>query len=658
MLANPYTLPPLILPLPKVQDINVTSLHKKPIVREDYKIGSSLKALLEYKPTDIGYIDNNEKIKVVITVAGLNADEKQNRSRESIRMNYSVQLDEFKESVYTLDNKTVALEDITKLKAKSKAHINKWLKLVKLKYKVHIYKILRKTKWLNNKSIKQALKNADSSFSVSLTKLEIQKFYKNFKGIVLGIDLPMHIQNSEAKTDNLASAMQATNINPDALRYSNSKGSGINIYINEIHNCPSPNIILFQNKNNYTKEKDVFGAYVATKYISNHSILVGGIIRKVSPQAHLYCNSMNQNINESNYSNPFPKDNLNIDIESYSFNAYDNEENPNDPSIKDNVFEYNREYQTIDEKFDNHVIQTGNVVFVSAGNKNSKDKNPNNYVLSPAKALNVITVGNYDPSTYNINQNGNATSSYQDPSTKNQKPEISAPGTNMGIDYVYKEVPNQPIGIKYIEYNITDSGTSFSTPFAAAFAANAMSSNISELKNAISPAAIMKAFMIANATKNIGGGHDRVGEGGIDFHTVRFNTKLIAEIDSTNVNQDFPLIGSNSSGSWYCNTEHNISISSSKSEARFVISWLNDGTYIKSHNKTQMDFDLHIYGPGKFDYSPDKFYYGLHNVDKDSYAMVKFNPTVSGLYTAFICMKKYPSTSPQVKLGYVVTTKD
>ncbi len=221
----------------------------------------------------------------------------------------------------------------------------------------------------------------------------------------------------------------------------------------------------------------------------------------------------------------------------------------------------------------------------------------------------------------------------------------------MGIDYTYSKSKYPFPGTDSTDYNITDSGTSFSTPFSAAFAANAMSSNISELKNAISPAAIMKAFMIANATKNIGGGHDRVGEGGIDFHTVRFNTKLIAEIDSTNVNEDFPPLGSNSSGSWYCNTEHNISISSSKSEARFVISWLNDGTYIKSHNKTQMDFDLHIYGP-------DGFHYGLHNKDEDSYAMVKFNPRVSGLYTAYICMKKYPSTSPQVKLGYVVTTKD
>ena len=85
-------------------------------------------------------------------------------------------------------------------------------------------------------------------------------------------------------------------------------------------------------------------------------------------------------------------------------------------------------------------------------------------VLAPAKALNVITVGNYDDSTENsYGYIIHSTSAFVDPEGGYTKPEISAPGTNIDYDpgMVRDTIPN------YKALPVVETGTSFSSPFAA-----------------------------------------------------------------------------------------------------------------------------------------------------------------------------------------------
>jgi hypothetical protein len=111
-------------------------------------------------------------------------------------------------------------------------------------------------------------------------------------------------------------------------------------------------------------------------------------------------------------------------------------------------------------------------LFISAGN----DAGP---VGSPGKSHNALTVGAYDDTTDTIGD----FSSWINPATGAMKPEILAPG--VGLDFA------GGLG--------TDSGTSFATPLAAGMAA----SNISYKTAMKKHPALIKASMLAMATKSI-----------------------------------------------------------------------------------------------------------------------------------------------------------
>ncbi|MCL2281200.1 MAG: S8 family peptidase [Dehalococcoidia bacterium] len=106
-------------------------------------------------------------------------------------------------------------------------------------------------------------------------------------------------------------------------------------------------------------------------------------------------------------------------------------------------------YTTFDRDVDKKISNLGVTFVVASGNQVPLDPNnpndpanPDNYVMSPGKAFNAITVGNADtksnPTTvrtspYQIYTATRGSSSYiQTPANPN-KPDISAPGTNISI---------------------------------------------------------------------------------------------------------------------------------------------------------------------------------------------------------------------------------
>jgi hypothetical protein len=339
----------------------------------------------------------------------------------------------------------------------------------------------------------------------------------------------------------------------------NTKGLGVSIYYSDA-TCQSKNNLSLTVHDGYLAPQQ--GHYQVVEpanhrydYIeqpnSNHTKVVTGILSTVSNDASLYCNSTtyigdDNNIFDTWYTNVLPADDNiktnKLNIESYSLNRY-----------KDAATE--TRYFPMDRVFDEHVFTHRKVpIFIAAGNIHVDATNTN--VLSPAKAFNVITVGNYyrnDSGSFSINKS----SRYTNPTTGTrsyQKPEISGPGT----DFLYNNSPGYGL----------DSGTSYATPFAAGIAANLMSYN-GFYKD--SSAALVKAAMIAGATDPVYGGYIKTGEGGIDMLTTSRELTNAAWWYDQNPTRPFSenVNGRQCFSAWTVNLK-------ADHEARFVISWLNN----------------------------------------------------------------------------------
>lgn len=280
--------------------------------------------------------------------------------------------------------------------------------------------------------------------------------------------------------------------------------------------------------------------------------------------------------------------------------------------------------------------------------------------MSPAKALNVITVGNYDDDQSTMIGNAyviDSTSAYKDPFGGYSKPEISAPGTNieyndryleeMGNNAPRTEDPDNYLEVDGIwyekkEYKVLDTGTSFATPFAAAFAANAMSNN-RDLE--LGGAALMKAHLIASATNPVVGdkGIDGLtnpvsyaGEGGIDYessHGALFNRS----VKSNNRADIFKNIG----GGWQCNKESTFTPVKGK-RYNAAISWISSGDYTLSHQKSELDLNLYITDNNNWYYINDTL---------SSYEKVDFTAQTNGLHTVYICKMRDDEPTTPINFG-------
>ncbi len=464
--------------------------------------------------------------------------------------------------------------------------------------------------------MEQTLEQGSSAVSLTLSYEKIIDLIKKESSIISSIGLPKKDEKLS-----MSSAIDATELTY-FVNYSGSgaRGAGTKIYYREAGLCSRPEYIdttLYSTING--------GSFNSGNIVSdiNHSVLVGGILHTISPEAQILC----MDYRNRSYTNPFSTETENATLENHSW-ASPNEE----------------EYTDIDRLFDNKVYTSRRMIFVAAGNRNASI---NDYVTTPAKALNVISVGNYidTVSPYEMNKNNSYTSSYVNSDIGNEKPEISAPGTNIN----YSTPSFWLLGNENESETVIDSGTSFASPHAAAFAANYISGteNSSEFLRTNKSPALLKSLMIASATNPISDGVARAGEGGVNFDIAYNNWQFMEnwyDPDGTEpIPNDYPY-------SICTSVYSSLSLTQNMGEtARFALSWLNDGDFIMQHGYTGFDLRLLVQRN-----SDGHFFYNNLSAGNNAYDSLEIsNPNDS--YDIYVCRLRNDDPDIHLDMGITVT---
>lgn len=427
------------------------------------------------------------------------------------------------------------------------------------------------------KGVLLSVERASDSVTLELTAAQLKRLLARRDPLIAGIEL------HEEPVNEITEAMVATSITASALPNASTRGSGIGVYMTEI-SCPDEYRIT-----NYTRLSGTE---------DTHSRNVGAIVRAVSPSSWLYCRagSVLPTVAELTGINGHAP--IYIVTNSTGSNA-------------------TTSYNTRDRDWDNFIYNNNVQIFKSAGNEGSATGN----VTSPGKGLNIIAVGNYNDATNTIS----GTSSYVNPETDNEKPEVVAPGTNITAG------------------GLTLSGTSMAAPHAAAFTADMMSSS-TYLK---SRPYLVKAKLLAGGTDVIAGGADKTGTGGIDFASAQWsgnwqyytgNNASFATFDS----------GDGAADGFISKV---VSVPAGFNRVRVVLSWINRGTWTYDHradaNPIGMDLDLSVYGP-------TGAYVGGSASFGNPYESVQFTPTAAGNYTFKIKRYANRDTSSDLRIGLYV----
>jgi hypothetical protein len=427
--------------------------------------------------------------------------------------------------------------------------------------------------------LKQALEEGYSSVTLSLTAATLRKLIETKDPELAGLELYF------APKDVIDTAMVATNINPWQQADASAQGDNVGIYMTE-SGCADE-----AGRTDYDR---LAGSQ------TNHSQNVFGILRAVSPQAYIYCRG----------GAVLP---ANSDIDGVGGN----------PAIhvinRSNGGNYTTTYSLLDRDWDNFSYDNRIAIFNAAGNEGGAT----NTIISPAKGINVIAVGNYDDSTNTIN----ASSSYLDPETKTAKPELSAPGTDITAG------------------GFTMTGTSMASPHAAAMAADMISKySFYRLRPQV-----VNAVMIGGATDAISGGKDKVGVGGIDFLSAAYNGWHYYYQGGNGAFNTFDQ-GDGATDSYITKK---VTISNGWKNVRVAIAWQNRGTFTYDHKADAhpigQDLDLTVYGP-------TGAYVGGSISWDNAYETVNFTPTVSGTYT--IKIKRYANrdNGADFRMGLLINT--
>ncbi|MES2208373.1 MAG: S8 family serine peptidase [Pseudomonadota bacterium] len=425
-----------------------------------------------------------------------------------------------------------------------------------------------------HKQVQVAIEAGAETITAELTAAQIRKLLSSGDASIAGIELAFPVK------DLITSAMQDTNITNYALPYSNLHGSGIGIYMTE-SGCADET-----GRTNYDR---LAGSQ------TNHSQNVFGIMRAVSPSSYIYCRG----------GAVLPQA---TDLDGVNGN----------PAIRvinrSNGGNQTTSYSTLDRDWDNLAYNNNIAIFNAAGNNDTGS----DIIVSPAKGLNVMAVGNYNDANDTIN----SSSCFVDNELGNNKPEFSAPGTNITAG------------------GFTMTGTSMAAPHAAAFAADMMSG----LSVYLDRPYVVYASMIGGATDAITGGVDKVGQGGIDFLSTYYDGYTYYYNGNNASFSSFDAADGATDG--YIDKIVNITNTSQK--VRVAIAWLNRGTYTYDHKADAhpigQDLDLTVL-------SPTGAYVGGSSSFDNQYEVVNFVPSVTGNYKIRVRRYANRDTSADFRMG-------
>lgn len=543
-----------------------------------------LNKMLKSKPGDLDFISDDEILEVVVVLPHDNIEV----DLEPLMMEVS-----FKngEEIIILNGKRVDRKELEKRQNKVTEKFAKAKEKRIEKTRKRIEAFSKKNGLENSSAIVKAYENGSSLITLKIKKGELQEFALKNKNLIIAIEL------ASKTMPTLSGAMIDTNIDNEALGNTNTRGNGIGIYMYEAIGCPDENHIT-----NYTR---LDGS------TDEHSEIVSAILRGVSPETYIYCRTDGDTLPSDSELNGIGG-HLPIYIENYSFEYTE---------TRNNI------YTTYDFAFDTHIYEDNIAVFVAAGNRGNDEE----YVSSPAKSINSITVGNYDDGS--SPREMRSASSFKNSIIGNEKPEISAPGTSLNIaGYTNK------------------SGTSLSAPHASGFAADLMSV-MSSLK--LKPH-LVKAFMLASATNEISGGDyiegdNKDGVGGIDFNRAMNNPQYISY---EGVNSIFSYYAALDSKPANEQIDWEVDLIGGK-ETRIAISWLNSSNYLQLfiEKKINMNFDLEVY-------DTNNNLVASSSDSNDPFEVIDFTPISSGEYRVSIKRVDNRDTNNLLRLGAVVTIEE
>lgn len=549
-----------------------TIIKKKSMIPTPY--GVSLYKLIQLEKGEKGYIEDKTPMELSLTI-------KFDRVKKELPSGaMSAIIDKKgKDTIFNANGTKLTKDDIIKI---NNGILNRSKKYVEKKKKsiLKALKALKKDKYLLADSfIDAAIEKKHNTFKIELRKGDIKKFVKKNLKYISSISLLPQIQPS------LTQAMVDTRVDPYALNYGGRTGEGVGIFTHE--ECPAEDHI-----SQYTCLSTICNEQTDQCDDKSHGENVTAILRGVSPDSYIYTKGNGAALFPTDSEKLGTNGNPKIVIESYSTQMYYGSDQTG--------WTHTQQYRDTDKDADNEVFDHDIAVFVAAGNDDID-------VATPGKGFNVITVGNYDDSNNQIN----SSSSYIDPETGVEKPEISAPGTFIAAG------------------GHTMTGTSMAAPHAAAFAANFLSM-YPWLKNDPS---MLKAIFLATSTKAISGDDstyrsigNRTGVGGLDFRNAIYNSNYYWWWG------DFDGLAANDNGQNSSNIEVTKYFSSGQ-HVRMALTWLNDGDYTLNHRTDAhpigKDYDLRVY-------DPNGQYVNASTSYDNSFEVIDFVASTSGNYRILI----------------------
>jgi len=438
-------------------------------------------------------------------------------------------------------------------------------RLNRRKMRIHSLDVLTSDFLEDYPFLRQSEKMKSGLISAKINKSQINMLIEDERVSEIGIN---GIDSTLSVTYQIRDGIEFTRIDPYAYNYTTG-GQGIIALVGEAAGCPDNSFT-----SNYSR---LYGTNT-----DPHSESVIQILRAAAPEVYINCR---QSIINTIF-NPGNADLINI--------SASNGEN-------------NGDYQALDKFADDLAYEDGITIIAAAGNNG--DEQGKEWTRTPSNGLNTITVGNF----YQFTQAIYYESSWKNPVTSNEKPEIVAPGTNIFLPSYISEPP------------MIKSGTSLSAPVISGMVACMMD----KIPAFVGKPHLVKAALIAASgtiVEEIAGGYDKVGEGSTDFPSTIFDAQSYIYSGPNDAYSTW-----DSQDQWPNNNsiDDQMYFSSLNHEVKIVIAWLNRGGYTLSAKNNQhpigMDFDLRVYDPNGNQVGYSGFW-------DNGYEAVSFNPSVSGNY--------------------------